>query len=139
MESNIGRRIRKSTLVAFILMLTAVECWAGEPTLARLSFWVSHPRRSEFESTFHRQVLPILQKRGLNPAEEQFVPKSDSLFSHTLVFESPSDFLEARRALAEDRGWQDLLQELARELCYREGRRAMGWIRQKAHRQRPQD
>ena len=55
--------------VAMLTLLVAgladAECFGAEPTLARLSFWVSPERMTEFEVAYEQNVAPLLARHGL--------------------------------------------------------------------------
>ena len=51
-------------ILAVLAGLTLGHAWAGEPTLARLSFWVPPERMEEFEATYEEQAVPILKGKA---------------------------------------------------------------------------
>jgi hypothetical protein len=80
-------------LVVFLnvgIIVSVVEVWAAEPTLARLSFWVPLERTAEFEVTYQKKVVPILKKHGLEEVTDK------------------------RKVLEEDKAWQEVLRDLGK-------------------------
>ncbi len=85
--------------VCFVLILAVSECWAAEPTLARLSFWVSPERMAEFERAYEEEILPWLQQRGLQESAQHSRATVDSVFSRLFEFASPEDLFAVQASL----------------------------------------
>ena len=103
--------MRIPTLI-IILLLVSGPSWAAEPTLARLSFWVSPERMDEFAAAYQDKLLPILKEQGMVESAQPSRATVDSVFSRLFEFGTPVNFIEAQDALAADEPWQALLQKL---------------------------
>ena len=84
---------RGPSLAGLLWILIAGTGWATEPNLARIAFWVPPERMEEFEASYEQQVVPLLQRRGLNPSSHQGRATPDSVFSRLLEIESLDRFL----------------------------------------------
>ena len=107
--------VQAIALALLVLGLGAAVCWAAEPTLARLAFWVPPDRMVEFESAYQEKVLPILEAHGLTTSAKEGRTTVDSVFSRLFELESPSQVPEARQVLQEDEAFQAILQGLGLE------------------------
>ena len=60
---------RRSTalclLLPFVILLSTSLSFATDPTLARLSFWVSPERMAVFGATYKEKAVPILKQHSL--------------------------------------------------------------------------
>ena len=103
-------------LVVFLnvgIIVSVVQVWAAEPTLARLSFWVPPERMAEFEATYEEKVVPILKTRGLvESSEGDERTKVEGIFSRLFEMKTPSEIPDRWRALNTDSAWQKVLQDL---------------------------
>ena len=96
-----------------ILVIQCSMANASEPTLARLAFWVSPDRQTEFETVYERDVLPILHKHGFRESSEVGHPTIASVFSRMFEFENPSEGSRKGMELAGDPAWAATMKELA--------------------------
>ena len=94
------------------LLLTFGPSWAAEPTLARLSFWMSPERMDEFATAYQQKLLPILKGHGLVESAQPSRATVDSVFSRLFEFNSPSDVVAKRRILRDDTKWAEQLGKL---------------------------
>jgi signal transduction histidine kinase/ligand-binding sensor domain-containing protein len=81
---------------------------AGEPILARLSFWVPPERMGEFAAIYEEKVAPILKKHGLVESQQRSRATVDSVFSRLFSFATPVAFYEKREAISGDPLLKDL-------------------------------
>ena len=103
MSKTISQKmIRVVALAAFILVLTGAACWAAEPTLARLSFWVPPERMAEFEAAYEKDVVPILKRYDIVASSERGRATVDSVFVRAFAFKTPAEFVDIRDALRSD-------------------------------------
>jgi len=118
--------MRALALAGFVLALTVATGWTVvgatgrsplqnrpvAPTLARLSFWVSPQRMSEFEAAYRAKVAPILKRHGLTESSERGRAAPDSIFSRLFEMKTPLEVEEKQQALQGDATWTALLQSL---------------------------
>ena len=82
------------------------------PTIARLSFWLSPDRFSEFETTYREKLVPILKKHGLEESSERGRATIDGVFSRLFEVRAPSEIPERNNALRNDTAWTAILKAL---------------------------
>ena len=82
------------------------------PTLARLSFWLSPDRFSEFETTYRKTLMPILEKHGLTESSERGRATVDSVFSRLFEVKAPLEIPAVNKALGRDSAWIEALKKL---------------------------
>jgi len=113
---TLRRSRRQEALHLFVALLSLVfpltPPASAEPTLARLSFWLSPERMAAFEDSYRERALPVLKRHGLveSPVAGRATP--DSVFSRLFALASPSEVAQKRDALNADPSWQALLQTL---------------------------
>jgi hypothetical protein len=107
-------RVRSFAQVTTILILglAAATCWAAEPTLARLSFWVPPERTSEFERVYEGEIVPLVTRYGLAISTRHGRPTIEKVFSRVLEADSPAIALRSWEGLSSDPEWRDLLRRL---------------------------
>ena len=82
------------------IIMSVVEVWAAEPTLARLSFWVPPERMAEFETVYQEKVVPILKVHGLvESSERDERTKVEGIFNRLFEMKTPSEIPDRWRAL----------------------------------------
>ena len=98
--------------VVFIVALAAWECSAAGPTLARLSFWVSPERMSEFEATYKETVVPVLKRHSLVESSVRGRTTPDHVFSRLFEVSTTAQVEEKNQSLQQDPTWTALLEDL---------------------------
>ena len=95
------------------IIVSVAEVWAAEPTLARLSLWVSTERLTAFEAAYEEKVVPILKTHGLVKASVRDErTKVEGIFSWLFEMKAPSEIPDRWRGLNKDSAWQDVLRDL---------------------------
>ncbi|MBT4500543.1 MAG: SpoIIE family protein phosphatase [Gemmatimonadetes bacterium] len=94
------------------LLSAPIPATAEEPTLARLAFWVPPERMEEFEIAYEEQVVPLLEKQGLEASSERGRATMDSVFSRLFPFETLDDFFACWYSLWSDPAWRSVLERL---------------------------
>ena len=108
---------------AFFISLSFTDGWSTDriptsrtspppPTLARLSFWLSPDRFSEFETAYREKLVPILEKHGLTESSERGRATIDSVFSRLFEVRAPSEIPLRNKALRNDTAWIENLRAL---------------------------
>ena len=97
------------------------RCWAAEPTLARLSFWVPPEQVAEFETVYQEKVLPFMEQHGLKPFGEQSRATPDSIFTRLFEFKTPEEARQTWRKVSKDSTWGALRQDLGKHFRRIEG------------------
>ena len=98
--------------IFLLLLLTGTVVRAAEPTLARLSFWVSPERIEEFESAYEERIVPILNEHGLVESPVRGRTTVDSVFSRLFAFASVAEMRAGEQALQKDSMWRTELQNI---------------------------
>ena len=106
------KSVRILSIAGIILTLAVAECWAAEPTLARLSFWVPPERMAEFEAAYRDKVVPILRKHGLAESLQRGRVTVDSVFSRLIRLKTPADLEKKAKAFWEDPVYQEVAKSL---------------------------
>ncbi|MEW6751799.1 MAG: two-component regulator propeller domain-containing protein [Candidatus Latescibacterota bacterium] len=85
----------------------------GEPTVARVCFWVPPERMASFAAAYETRLAPILRQHGLAPSAERGRATVDSVFSRLRVCASPAVFRMQAEAVERDAAFRDELRQLA--------------------------
>ena len=110
--------MRKLTQFAICILhfsICTAPVLGGEPTLARLAFWVPPERMAEFEVAYEQQFVPLLDRLGLVPSDEPGRATPDSVFTRLFRFGHPSDLWNKYLAFFSDTDVLRLLGSLGRE------------------------
>ena len=99
-------------IIAFLPLSGGRGIHAAEPTLTRLSFWVSPERIAEFEAVYQAKVAPILKHYAWEEAEKKSRASTDSIFTTMFAFEDVSTVINARQTIENDPEWKQLTAEL---------------------------
>jgi len=99
-------------MILLFLLGFSFPAIAKEPTLARLSFWVSPERMEAFETAYEERIVPVLGKHGLAEADADDPAKVDGVFSWIFSLESPGQIDGKRKALFGDPAWGEALESL---------------------------
>ena len=106
---------RTLAVVGMVLALASAECWAAEPTLARMSFWVPPERMGEFEAIYREKLAPILKRHGLVASSGREQATVDSVFARLVKVGSAAEAADRNETLQNDPAWKEALRELGAE------------------------
>ena len=118
--------IKAVGFICLVLVLSVAECWAAEPTLARLSFWVSPKRMGEFEAAYQVQIVPMLKQYGFMESSERGRATVDSVFARLFEFRAHAEITKKAKLLQEDPAWKEVWLHLGTAFGTTLG---SGWIR----------
>jgi ligand-binding sensor domain-containing protein len=85
-------------------------------TLARLSFWMPAERIEDFAAAYDRQLVPLLERHGLEASAPDGRPAVAGVFRRVFAVERPADIAVKARALARDAEWQATLRKVETRL-----------------------
>lgn len=81
-------------------------------TLARLSFWVPSEQAPEFARACEREIVPLLERRGLQAIDTYPRPEAPGVTSRLFVAESTAAVLTLQEELQHDPVWREALDRL---------------------------
>jgi hypothetical protein len=93
---------------AIVLLLFGLSTSAyadNEPTLVRLSFWMSPEQKAVFADIYETEVGPLLLRNGLMEETTTNRTALDSVFSRLFVVNSYAEALKIEQTLAADSVW----------------------------------
>ncbi len=85
---------------------------ADQPTLARLSFWVSPEFTADFETAFDQQLLPILKDHGLKPSAARSRVTAPGVVGRLFELQTAAEITTRREAFEDDPAWAVALADL---------------------------
>ena len=98
--------------VTVLSLLNISPVAAGEPTLARLAFWVPPDRMEAFGQAYVERLVPLLRQRGLVESDEGGRATADGVFSRLFALHSPLEIELWREALRSESALRSALRDL---------------------------